>query len=104
MTTSSIHWPAIIQHPGADELEYLAEPESLAAWQGRSTVRLIDSAGASYALQPAHTLTRQADSTLQEILGLVRAHAAQQGICCTPKIAAANIADAIKLMASLADD
>lgn len=104
MTTSTIHWPAIIQYRGADELEYLADAEALAAWQGRSAVRLIDSTGASYALQPDHSFNRQADSTLQEILSLVRAHAAQQGICCTTKIAATNIANAIKLMASLADD
>lgn len=104
MNTDSIHWPAILQHPGADELEYLADQQTLTAWQGRSTVTLIDSLGASYALTPKLALSRQGNLSLQEILTLVRAHAAQQGICCTPKIGAANIADAIKLLASLGED
>ena len=38
---------------------------------------------------------------LQEILGLVKAHAAQQGFCCVAKLYALSIVETLKIVESL---
>jgi hypothetical protein len=38
---------------------------------------------------------------LQEILGLIKAHAAQKGSCCVAKLYAPTIVDAFKMVESL---
>ncbi|MCB5191530.1 DUF4144 domain-containing protein [Methylobacillus arboreus] len=101
-TPTPIHWPALIQYPGDDELEYLHDQTAWDAWKpGLSSAKLIDSNGVLYQLAPAKALTEQGKVSLAEVLNLIRAHAAQEGVCCTPKIGAVSISSAIRLLENL---
>ena len=102
-----IHWPAIIQYAGQAELAYVPD---LAAWQKethgqgvlRAGDRLADSLGAVYEADGGGLPQPTGQTlTLDVVLELVRAHAATQGLCCTAKLAAPSIADAIRLIATL---
>jgi hypothetical protein len=109
-TPESIRWPAVLQQAGDPELLWLPDA---AAWS-RHAVQLathpddclVDSAGLVF-----HVL-RTADGTadlqatpgklsLLEVLGLVKAHAAQAGSCCVAKLYAPDIAAAIRMVAEL---
>jgi len=108
----SVAWPAVLKHSGDDELIYISSAEK---WQDDTELHqaeydqadvLIDSAGAMFSL-----VNKQGDYTppefrdermsLEELLGLVKAHAAQQGSCCVAKLYAATISDAFKIVKSL---
>jgi len=112
-----ISWPAILHYPGQDELEYIA---SANAWENdqqlhtlsfQTAGRLIDSHGRVFNLpdmeyQPggngfAPSPSQEAateTTTLEEVIELVRAHAAQSASCCIAKISAPSIAAAIQLV------
>ena len=103
MHGDTINWPAIIHHAGDDELDYIADRHSWNTWPpSHGNARLIDAAGHAYAISSHRQL--EPDNTvlsLHEILALVRTHAMLEGVCCTTKIGAANIHDAISLVASM---
>ncbi|MCB5184955.1 DUF4144 domain-containing protein [Methylobacillus gramineus] len=103
MHDDTIHWPAIIQHAGDDELDYIADQQSWNAWPpSQGDARFIDSAGRVYVITgPRQLKLKNTRLSLNEILTLVRAHAMLEGLCCTTKIGAANIQDAISLIPSM---
>jgi len=107
----SIHWPAIIKHGDDPELTFIGDQT---AWESDAEAHgfdyddsdsLIDSYGAVFTLT-----ARNGDRTvpeaigklmaLEEILGLVKAHAAQAGSCCVAKIYAPTITDAFEIVRS----
>ena len=105
-----IHWPAIIQYAGQAELAYVPDA---AAWQaeahGRNGAwhaddRLVDSRGEVYGMHGGLPQPTGQTLMLDAVLDLVRAHAAAQGLCCTAKLAAPSIADAIRLVATLHEE
>ncbi|MFA6179709.1 MAG: DUF4144 family protein [Candidatus Methylopumilus sp.] len=110
-----IHWPAIIQLTGEAELTYIENQSlwdrdmHLQAINYEASDRLIDSYGVAYAL------SRKADGkvipersetivALDTVIQLIRAHAAQIGLCCIAKISAGSFQEAISLVSSMDDN
>lgn len=107
-----VNWPAIVKHSGDDELIYIANQEQwdteidLHSFEYVVTDRLIDSSGQTYNLTCRENefvkLESKAEALeLKDILGLVKAHAAQSGSCCVAKLYAPNIREAYKIVDSL---
>ena len=105
-----IRYPAIIRHGGDPELTYLPDSEALDMLDSRDVSTedyLIDSDGRMFSLisddsgLKAEMLAEV--MPLHELLGLVRAHAANTGSCCVAKMYAPTIEEAIKIIASLED-
>ena len=107
-----VSWPAIIKHSDDPELIYVSNQiewdndVELHYFEYDDTDFLLDSSGKIYTLQEIkNSLIKpvpNGDSkSLQEILGLVKAHAAQQGSCCVAKLYAPSILEALKIVASL---
>lgn len=108
-------WPAIIKHSDDPELIYVS---SQTEWENDVDLHnfeydesdyLLDSSGKTYALEQKENfyITPEANGgsmSLQEILGLVKAHAAQQGSCCVAKLYAPSIVEAFKIVESLNED
>jgi hypothetical protein len=106
-----IIWPAIIKYTGVDELVYV---ENLSTWDAdkhlssfryEATDKLIDSSGRVYALQNTVNGAVMPEPTgnsasLDEVIGMVRAHASQMGTCCTAKFFAASIQEAVDAVRS----
>lgn len=107
-----LNWPAIIKHADDAELIYVRDQ---AEWENDADLHapqyaeadcLIDSAGAIFALTTRKNgcvkpEPRGDTMLLQDFLGLVKAHAAQQGSCCVAKLYAPTMADAFRLVESL---
>jgi hypothetical protein len=112
--TAAVCWPGVILHTGDPELVYVADR---AAWEREAALLatgyaapdcLIDATGRVFvpgagtggclALRP-----RGDAKSLVEILGLVKAHAAQAGSCCVAKLYAASIREAFGIVQSLDD-
>lgn len=112
MNNQSLHWPGIIKHSGDAELTYV---NSQAEWDNDADLHsfeyeesdcLIDSSGNIFNLAKPETdsvkLRPSGKSMmLDEILGLIKAHAAQKGSCCVAKLYAPTIDEAFKIVASL---
>ena len=106
-----IHWPAIIQYASHAELGYVPDQRAWEsdphlqrhAWQPAD--RLIDSRGNMHALRQG-TLPQPTSHSvaLDELLHIIRAHAAQAGLCCTAKLSAPSIAEAVHLVGTLHED
>lgn len=108
-----ITWPAFIKHDGEDELIYIS---SLTEWQNDEEMLLyifserdvlIDSVGKVYSLP---MLQQNIDSddfiavaSVDNILELVKAHAAVTGHCCIEKINCQTVSDAVELVKDLTD-
>ena len=107
-----MNWPAIIKHSDDAELVYV---RSQAEWDNDTELHcleydesdyLVDSAGEIYNLTtrednrviPVHKGEIMA---LRDILGLIKAHAAQKGSCCVAKLYAPTITAAFKIAESL---
>jgi hypothetical protein len=109
-----IDWPAIIKYADDAELQFISDET---VWRNDPDLHdygyaesdcLVDVSGTLYSLsykvngcinpQPAGR-----SMGLQEILGLVKAHAAQKGSCCVARLYAPTIADAFAIVASLDD-
>lgn len=100
-----ITWPAIVKYAGEAELAYV---EDQAAWDADAHLHgfryeasdvLIDSNGATYALpNAAHGWVKPEptgkSASLEEVIEMVRAHAAQMGSCCVAKFSASSIQEA----------
>jgi hypothetical protein len=107
-----VNWPCIIKYSDDAELVYVNDQSE---WDNDSGLhltgfdesdRLIDSSGDIYVFnKPCNqyvNLEASGDSmSLVEILGLVKAHAAQKGSCCVAKLYAPTIRDAYRIVASL---
>ena len=109
-----VNWPGIIKHADDAELVYVSDQsewdmdEDLHYGEYDESDCLIDSSGNIY------TLTKRSDKyvkpepsgdsiSLNEILGLVKVHAAQKGSCCVSKLYAPTIRDALKIVDSLSE-
>lgn len=107
-----ISWPGVVIMAGDAELIYVAGQRDWDEDNGRCQPLyaeddyLLDASGHVY------RLTRTVDGrvipeataatrTLIEVLGLVKAHAAQSGSCCVAKLYAASIRQAIELVKSV---
>lgn len=112
-----IHWPAILHHTGQDDLSYF---ENQADWDAqprqnhlRPADRLIDADGRVWMPDTTHNQETNGQRMplkqtgeilpLAHVLYLVRAHAALNGSCCTAKLAASSIFEAIQLVPTLDD-
>lgn len=106
MTSSTPQWPALIRHHGDAELEYIPDAEAFHAWQHviPTPATLIDVTGQAFELGGKQHLRPTTKLPLEEILELIRAHAALEGICCTTKLGAYDIPSAMALLASLVED
>lgn len=107
-----INWPVIIKYADDAELAYIDNQKK---WDSESelhefeyavTDNLIDSLGCVYDLNNRDDgcIKPQANGKvveLKEILGLVKAHAAQSGSCCVAKLYAPTIREAYKIVESL---
>ena len=112
MNSQLLLWPAIIKHSTDAELSYICDQST---WDNDADLHhfgfdvsdyLIDSTGRLFDLtrREATFVTPEASGksmTLDEVLDIVRAHAAQKGSCCVAKIYAPTIAEAFKIVASL---
>jgi len=115
MEQDPIDWPAIVAHADAAELLYVHDRS---AWDGDADLHaadyhasdcLIDASGRVFALtrrQAARVVPEAtgAARSLHQVLGLVKAHAAQAGSCCVAKLYAPSIREALAIVKSLDDD
>jgi hypothetical protein len=107
-----VKWPGIIKHSDDAELIYVSDQDE---WDNDADLHyfeydesdyLIGSNGETYRLDKRKNKyvvpeSRGTTMTLQNILGLVKAHAAQRGSCCVAKLYAPTIIDAFKIVESL---
>ena len=110
----TIHWPAFIQFAGQAELVFVADEAvwksdpHLHAYAYQAADRLVDSRGELYAFGRDGPIALPKPTgqklMLDELLHLVRAHAAQAGLCCITKLSAPSIAEAVRLVGTLHED
>jgi hypothetical protein len=107
-----IDWPAIIKHSDDAELVYVRDgaewdrDDDLHHFEYHESDVLIDSSGNTFSLtthqQDRVTPEFRGESIpLTELLGLIKAHAAQKGSCCVAKLYAPTIAEAFRIVESL---
>jgi hypothetical protein len=107
-----VNWPAVIKHSGDAELIYVSDETEwnydadLHSVEYDETDYLIDSSGKLFTLtnrKNKHVYPEPSGNsiTLHEFLGLIKAHAAQQGSCCVAKLYAPTISEAFKIVESL---
>ena len=112
MDNKLLNWPGIIKHSGDAELTYVSGQTE---WDNDAYLHyfefdesdcLIDSTGNLF------NLTKREDNyvkpepsgksmPLDELLALIKAHAAQKGSCCVAKIYAPTIDEAFRIVESL---
>ena len=109
-----MNWPGIIKHSDDADLVYVSNQSE---WDSDTELHefeydeddcLIDSSGNVYVLTVRTNRKVEPKAvgkkmSLNEILGLVKAHAAQKGSCCVSKLYAPTIGDAYKIVESLKD-
>ena len=107
-----IDWPVILKHANDPELDYF---ENLGALEkGVSQYKsgideddyLVDAGGRVYAVVLPETGEVQLkdlgkQKTLEQVLGLVKAHAAQEKSCCVAKVWAPTIREALAIVHSV---
>ena len=107
-----VHWPCIIKHSDDAELVYVSDQTE---WDNNTDLHdfaydesdlLIDSSGKLFCLAGRENVYIKPDPrgdsmALQNILDLIKAHAAQKGSCCVAKLYAPTIEEAFKIVASL---
>jgi len=107
-----IEWPAIIKHANDPELDYYEDLGALEQGLGdfdAGTLAedyLIDCSGRAYELDTdvaGNIVFRDLHKhqTLEQVLGLVKAHAAQAESCCVAKLWAPTIRDALSIVRSV---
>jgi len=105
-------WPGIIKYSDDAELDYIGNQSEwdndadLHSFEYAENDFLIDSSGNIYSLTKRSNQyvipEANGDSMpLHEVLGIVKAHAAQKGSCCVAKLYAPTIRDAFKIVESL---
>ena len=114
MDNQVLNWPGIIKHAGDSELTYISDQVEWINdadhhhFEFDESDYLIDSTGKIFNLSVREDgYVRPEPSgrsmALEEILDLIKAHAAQKGSCCIAKIYAPTIDEAFKIVASLED-
>jgi len=107
-----INWPGIIKHSDDAELIYVSDQSE---WDNDTDLHnfeydesdyLIDVTGHIFGLTTGENNCvkpqfRDESMVLEDILGLVKAHASQKGSCCVAKLFAPTIVDAFKIVESL---
>jgi hypothetical protein len=107
-----VNWPGIIKHSDDAELIYVSDQTE---WDNDADLYyskydesdyLIDSSGNIFTLTTKENnyVNPEPDGNsmaLYEILGLIKAHAAQKGSCCVAKLYAPTIIEAFKIVESL---
>lgn len=107
-----LNWPAIVKHSGDSELVYIRDQSQ---WDNDEDIHrfvydesdvLIDVSGEVYGLtsrqgKQIHPESRGESMSLQAILGLIKAHAADTGACCVAKLYAPTLRDAFNMLDSL---
>ena len=116
MGNSLINWPAVIKHSGDAELVYINDQ---AQWDDEFDANnldpddsdyLIDCSGNTFSLIKSASgrvelQLRGETRSLEDLLGLIKAHASQTGSCCVAKLYAPSFVDAFKMLKSInADD
>lgn len=107
-------WPCIIKHADDAELVYISnQPEwdndpDLHFFDYDESDFLIDSSGETYSLTKVKQgkvipVPRNDKISLHDLLGIIKAHAAQQGSCCVAKLYAPSYIEAFKIVESLKD-
>jgi hypothetical protein len=107
-----ITWPAIIKYAGQAELAYVQDQAEwnadvhLHGFRYEMTDVLIDSKGEIYALLnavngPVRPEPMGRFARLEEVIEMVRAHAAQMGSCCVSKFYASSIQEAVSAVSAL---
>lgn len=110
-----VDWPAVLKHTNDPELDYFEDLEKLEnsiEHIGTGSFEddyLIDSSGRVYALvtdSAGRAVLKDLDrrQTLEQVLGLVKAHAAQAESCCVAKLWAPTIRDALAIVASVSSE
>jgi len=110
-----VNWPAIIKHSGDAELIYIRDETEwsndadLQSVEYDETDYLIDSSGNLFTLtnrknNHVHPEPTGNSIVLHDLLGLIKAHAAQQGSCCVAKLYAPTIIEAFKIVESLNEE
>lgn len=114
MESKRIAWPGIIKYSGDAELVYVA---SRARWESDATLRydryhrddrLIDTTGACFRLAALRDGCVMPEFTgeilsLEEVVVLLKEHAAQSGTCCVAKLGASSVAEAIRTAGTIGD-
>ena len=109
-----VNWPGIIKHSDDAELTYVNDQKEwdsdvdLHHFEYDDSDYLIDSSGKTFSLttrKNKHVIPvpRGESITLEDILGLIKAHAAQKGSCCVAKLYAPTINEAFNIVKSLRD-
>ena len=100
MRTEHINWPCVIKHANDPELTYLDKQQDLAHVEPDESDILIDTSGKVYIPEKTQWVAGISPGTmnLTEVLGLVKAHAAQSGSCCVAKLYAPTISEAFKIV------
>ncbi len=105
---NTVQWPAILKLHGADELIHI---QTHGAWISGLHLQvthltgddyLIDSSGQRFDLPQTRNGNFNANGdrlSLQQVIQLVRMHAAQDGACCVSKLHANSIEEAIGMIA-----
>lgn len=107
-----INWPGIIKHSDDAELVYVRDQDE---WDNTADLHLFDYDGSDYLVDSSgksYSLTTRINAQvepqprsetlgLQDILGLVKAHAALKGSCCVAKLYAPSINEAFKIVESM---
>lgn len=115
MGVNHMKWPVIIKHDNDMELVYVNDQSE---WNSDIDLHLhlydesdylIDVSGACFSLTRRinKSVTPEPNGnsrSLDEILGLVKGHAAQSGSCCVAKLYAPSIRDAFKIVKAINDD
>jgi len=107
-----VNWPGIIKLSDDAELIYVSNQtdwnndEDIHYFEYDEADCLIDSSGNIFSLTTRENKfvkpePRGESMALPEILGLIKAHAAQKGSCCVAKLYAPTIAEAFKIVESL---
>jgi hypothetical protein len=110
-----INWPVVIKYDGDDELIYIDSNEDWIRdaesylYNHKGDDYLIDSRGHIYTLGTINESISLPESTgrqitLDDFIKLVRVHASNSHRCCIEKIYFRNIAEGIRLLASMNDN
>jgi len=107
-----IKWPAVLNYADTAELVYLSNESD---WQREAEFqknhykdgdRIIDSSGNVFHLAtaengPVALISTHKSLSLHDFLGMIKAHASEQGACCVAKLYAPSFDDAFKMLDAL---
>lgn len=102
-----LDWPAIVKCGDEDELLFVANRAEWVALQQSSVLQtgdvVIDSSGLGFAIDAKLRLPERVSKafTHEQVIELVRQHAAVCGHCCVSKLGAQGIAEAVALVGNI---